>query len=105
ACSDVFKADQGCNVSRISRLYVNPFVRLNHHDPADTLTFARAWIVNDVAFFELPAVDPKENKFTYERIRPQFEGQRTEFATVVRLNLDFVITARNLSDRWRDVQG
>src|SRR4029079_1511661 len=87
---DISNTDQSRDISRVSRLNVNSLVGLNHQDTADTLTFARARIVNDIAFLELAAVNAEKHQLADVRIGPKFESEGTELRIIIRSHFDLL---------------
>src|SRR5439155_13292339 len=60
ARGNVLQTNQRGDIPGISRLHIDAFIGLDHHDPAHAFTFSRSRIVNNIALFELPAIDTKE---------------------------------------------
>src|SRR6185436_9019212 len=104
AGGDALETDERGDVTGESGFNVNAFVCLNHHDPADALAFACAWVVNDVALFELATIDAEENELADVRIRPELESEGTEFGIVIGLDLDLVSAVGDNAGCVWDVQ-
>jgi hypothetical protein len=65
----------------------------------------RARIVDDVALFEAAAVNAEEHEFSGIDVRPELEGERAEFAIVVRLDRHRVFRAGFDALGGRNIQG
>ena len=102
---DIPQSDERGDVTGKHGLDVDAFVRLNHHHAADALAFARARVVNDVAFFQLAAVGAEENELADVGVGPEFERQRAELGAVVGRNLDLVFGVPGLfADGGRHIE-
>ena len=72
--------------------------------PAHALPFAGAWIVDDIAFFDLTAVNSEENQLAHVGVSPQLECQRAELAAIIGGYTDFVVGAGLDTLRRRNVE-
>ncbi len=104
AGGDVPQTHQRGDIAGKGRFDINAFIGLDHHHPAHALPFAGAWIVDDIALFDLTAVNSEENQLAHVGVSPQLEGQRAELAVVIGQDFGFFIGSRDNAQGRRHVQ-
>ena len=101
---DVLDADDRGDVARVTSIDILALVRLNLDQSGNTLALVRTRIVNRVALGELAGVDAEEDELSDERIAPELESERAEFAIVVSRSVDRLRRCRAPGLGRRDVE-
>ena len=100
---DVAQTDERGDVAGVNFVDVLTLAALNHHEPGNAFTFARARIVNRVAFFEVTGINAEEHQLARVRIGPEFERERTELRVIGRRHFDHDFRAKFVTLRTRNV--
>src|SRR5262249_54176077 len=102
--SDVPDADQSSDIARERGFDIYALVGLNHQDSADALALARARVVDDIPFLELPTIDTEEYQFADVRICPELKRERAEFGVIVGMNFNLLVRIGDNTDRGGNIE-